>query len=247
MSQVRARKSIKMFFCADLKLIYVIIVIKYMLTHTFANLDIEVRTDGLIRFPNRQQWTSGSTNDVNLYCKCVSSRTHRYYYVHRLIALAFVENPDPVHFNQVDHIDGNCVNNNASNLRWVSAKLNTFAARAVNASFVPRWNKWKASCTFNGRRMCLGHYVNKASASRMVRAFKEVAFNLLYLSFLTNEQRTTAGHRQYIRADESSLTVAVELLHSGIRRHRALRNQIRRVLQDYPFSATLTRLQKIRD
>ena len=81
----------------------------------------------------------------------------------------------------------------------------------------------------------------------MVCAFKEVAFNLLYLSYLTNEQRETADNRQYIRADPASLTVAVELLHSGVRRHRALRNQVRRLFSDFPFSATLTRLQKIRE
>ena len=216
-------------------------------THTFANLDIEVRSDGQVRLPRFRKWSAGNTNEVNLYCRVKSSRTGRFYYVHRLIAIAFVENPDPVNFVQVDHIDGNPMNNNASNLRWVTARLNLFAQRAMNAWFDPRWRKWRAYCTFNGRRVALGAYANKAPASRMVSAFKEVAFNLLYLSYLTNEQRETADNRQYLRADPASLTVAVELLHSGVRRHRALRNQVRRVLQDFPFAATLTRLQKIRE
>ena len=216
-------------------------------THTFANLEIEVRTDGQIRTPHRQIWKAGLTNDINLYCRVKSARTGRFYYVHRLIAIAFVENPDPVNFVQVDHIDGNRMNNNVSNLRWVTAKLNTFAQHAQNAWFDPRWRKWRAACTFNGRRVSLGHYPTKASASRMVCAFKEVAFNLLYLSYLTNDQRAIADNRQYLRADPASLAVAVELLHSGVRRHRALRNQVRRLLSDFPFSATLARLQKIRE
>lgn len=42
--------------------------------------------------------------------------------VHRLICSAFVENPD--HLPCVDHIDGNRVNNNITNLRWCTTKDN---------------------------------------------------------------------------------------------------------------------------
>lgn len=42
------------------------------------------------------------------------------YKVHRLVAAAFVKNPDgkPI----VHHIDGNSLNNSADNLMWVTAK-----------------------------------------------------------------------------------------------------------------------------
>lgn len=36
------------------------------------------------------------------------------------MAAAFCGNPDPVHRNTVDHIDGNKQNNTAANLRWLS-------------------------------------------------------------------------------------------------------------------------------
>ena len=45
-------------------------------------------------------------------------------YVHRLVALAFVKNPKPEIYKEVDHIDGNKENNRADNLRWTNRKGN---------------------------------------------------------------------------------------------------------------------------
>ena len=45
---------------------------------------------------------------------------HKVLLVHRLVAEAFVPNPNPNNYNEVNHIDENKCNNSADNLEWVS-------------------------------------------------------------------------------------------------------------------------------
>ena len=45
-------------------------------------------------------------------------KQHKYVHVHRLVAEAFIPNPNG--YTDVDHIDGNKLNNNVDNLQWLS-------------------------------------------------------------------------------------------------------------------------------
>ena len=60
-------------------------------------------------------------NSSGYYRVCILRKR---YFVHRLVALAFCENPDKERYTIVNHIDNNPLNNNADNLEWTDFKGN---------------------------------------------------------------------------------------------------------------------------
>lgn len=58
-----------------------------------------------------------------LYVDLYSENNHKSVTVHKLVAEAFIENPE--NKNCIDHIDTNKENNNVGNLKWVTYKENT--------------------------------------------------------------------------------------------------------------------------
>lgn len=65
-----------------------------------------------VQYKNTKYWYNELTND----------KGRRKFLVHRLVAQAFIPNPD--NLSQVNHKDGNKSNNTVANLEWVSCSDN---------------------------------------------------------------------------------------------------------------------------
>ena len=85
--------------------------------------------------------TIRSKNYPYYFVGLLKNGKRKYFAVHRLVAQAFVNNPN--NYNQVDHLDGNKLNNNANNLEWVTPKENTNRA----------WQKGLAKNTEHQRKI----------------------------------------------------------------------------------------------
>eukprot|EP01038_Epipyxis_sp_PR26KG_P011103 gene11103-14901_t len=105
--------------------------------------------------------------------------------IHQLVALTFISNI--LHKPCVDHVDNNKLNNNISNLRWVShsqnnmnkTKLCNNTSGVTGVSWNKRANKWTAKINIDGIKKHLG-YFKSIEAAKQVRIR---AVNLLFKEY----------------------------------------------------------------
>ena len=194
------------------------------------NLEISVKDDGSLK--NGRDWHNGTPHKLTGYMNVMCTKTDRCYLVHRLIGHAFVHNPAPRVFKQIDHINHNNQDNRATNLRWVSAHLNNLNRNFKNC----RKGKWgyKSVVTYNKQPYNLGWYEEADQATAVAQDFKQLLFHVAYLEYCKNAREIwQKSHRSYLRGRPADLTAAVERLDLGARRHRNLRKSLVLLLNSF--------------
>ena len=83
-----------------------------------------INEDGEVYNQNTKKILKGSIDENGYkYYRLSSNGRKKMFYCHRLVATAFIENPNELPV--VNHIDGNKLNNNVKNLEWVTYSENT--------------------------------------------------------------------------------------------------------------------------
>lgn len=126
------------------------------------------------------------------YMTIHSPRSNRTVHVHRLIAATFLgEQPRGM---MCDHIDGNTLNNAASNLRYVSPRVNSLNNHKAKGCQMNKHGKYQAKIKYNGKTICLGNYASARAAKRITEIVRSV---------LVQAEVTAAANEQLRRENEA--------------------------------------------
>lgn len=109
----------------------------------------------------------------------------RLFYIHRLVAMAFI--PNPKGYKEINHKDENKLNNNADNLEWCSHKYNMiFGTR--NKRAIDNTKKSVIQYTMSGKYVCSYNSIVEAAGKMSISKGNIV-------SVLKGNRKSTGGYK----------------------------------------------------
>tara|TARA_R110000782_G_C14545664_1_gene384350 strand:- start:38 stop:499 length:462 start_codon:yes stop_codon:yes gene_type:complete len=140
------------------------------------NNTLKVFEDGkvLVKRFNREEFYEKKSINYKGYLRLQlnNKKKQKNYFIHRLVAFAFLnldlENPVQV----IDHQDRDKLNNNLSNLRIVTQQQNQFNRNAKGYS--RHRGKWQSQIKLDGKKIHLGLFETEEDASKAYQDAKLV-------------------------------------------------------------------------
>lgn len=136
--------------------------------------DYLVSSHGRLRRKGNDKCRAFSVDKYGYYKITLSMgrKNRKSYRVHKLIALAFLGDPNGLHVN---HIDGNKKNNNINNLEYVTNRENVAhgmirRGKIVGAIYCKRSQKWISNLNVDGKLKRLGTFDTAEDAQSAFRS-----------------------------------------------------------------------------
>lgn len=164
--------------------------------------------DGRVWSKRANKFIVGDKNNIG-YKRVILYPSKKKYFIHRLVAIHFVPNPDnkPV----VNHIDGNKENNLYSNLEWVTRSENdkqAFKLGLRSLNFNPE-KVWKSVGQFDKKGNLINLFKNATDAAKSVngtvkmirrvcQGHRKYAYNY-HWKYLSKESLTTSENKSFKR------------------------------------------------
>lgn len=101
------------------------------------------------------------------YIRNLNTNKRKDYKAHRLVAEAFIDNPD--NLNLINHIDGNKANNHVENLEWCTHSQNMIHAYSTGLA-TPKYRE----CTIDGTT-----YKSISHAAKELGVSRKTIYNIL--------------------------------------------------------------------
>lgn len=105
-----------------------------------------------------------------IYHSFSNRKLKKHKYLHRLMAEAFIDNPN--YKEEVNHINGNKLDNSIENLEWVTRRENQShyfgnnnkTSQFVGVSYLKNCGKWRAYIRVNRKLLSLGFHKTEIEA-----------------------------------------------------------------------------------
>jgi len=137
----------------------------------------EVSDTGIVRRIDTKRTLNGCISSGYRSVKLTfeNSRQQRFY-VHRLVAEHFINNPDPKNKTFVNHKDGNKLNNCVNNLEWCNASYNIK-------------DMYKRIGKYNNDTLIIKEYKKLKSCNKVAKLFNTTGENIRQVLIRNNIER----------------------------------------------------------